>query len=124
LEKESKEYAKEEHRKKDEESRNSEIVPMDIDIPEISIVDASGHAKFGGLILGLGTPFKPNDVPNLRKFVYDKASGNIVQEKEKKVSVIVGTRFWSSHRPHNRTCQQRSNIHSLSWIHFLEHHRG
>jgi hypothetical protein len=35
-------------------------------------------------------PFIPNDVPNLRKFLYNKVSGIIVQEKDKKVSVIGG----------------------------------
>jgi hypothetical protein len=66
---------------------------MYTDIPEISTTNANGHAQFIGLSLGLCTPFMPNDVPNLRKFVYDKASGMIVQEREKKVIEIGGTRF-------------------------------
>jgi hypothetical protein len=76
---------KEEQIKKDEEARNRDIVLMDVDISEISIVGAIGHTQFSGLSFGLDTPFSPNDVPNLRKFVCDKESGIIVQEQEKKV---------------------------------------
>ena len=75
------------------------MVPMDIDIPEIKTTNASEHAQFSRLSLGLGIPFRLNYVLDLRKFVYDKALGIIVQEQEKKVSVIGGTRFWSSHKP-------------------------
>jgi hypothetical protein len=53
-----KEQVEEEQRKKYEESRNSETVPMDTDIPEISTVGANRHTQFSGLSLGLCTPFK------------------------------------------------------------------
>jgi hypothetical protein len=76
--------AEEEKRKKDEKDRNNEIVPKNIDIPKISTIGSSG------LSLGLGIPFGPNNVPNLRKLVYDKALGRIVQEQEKKFLVIGG----------------------------------
>jgi len=57
---------------------------MDIDIHEISTDSVSR------INLGLGTPFMPNDVFNLRKFVYDKTLGEIVQEKENKFLVTRG----------------------------------
>lgn len=63
---------------------------MDIDIPEISIADANEHTKFSELGLGLCTPFRPSEVPNLKKFTYDKVLGKIVQEKVKKLQVTLG----------------------------------
>jgi hypothetical protein len=57
----------EEHRMKYKEDRNSETVPMDTDILDILIVDSSGISS------RLGTPFRTNDAPNLRKFVYKKS---------------------------------------------------
>jgi hypothetical protein len=66
---------------------------MDTDIPTISTTNANGHAQFIGLSLELQTPLMSNDVPNLRKIVYDKASGMIVQEREKKVILTGGTQF-------------------------------
>jgi hypothetical protein len=63
---------------------------MDIDIPEISTTDANKHTQFNGLSLGLCTPFRTNEVLNLKKFVCDKASGRIMQEQEEKVLVIGG----------------------------------
>jgi len=60
---------------------------MDTNVPEISIVGANIHTQFIGLSLGLCTPLRPNEVPKLKKFVYDKVSGRIMQEKEDKVSI-------------------------------------
>jgi hypothetical protein len=80
----------EERQKKDIETRNDDAQVMDIDIPEISTIGASGHTPFNGLGLGLCTPFRPSEVPNLNKFTYDKVSGKIVQEQVKKVPVTGG----------------------------------
>jgi hypothetical protein len=104
----------EEQRKKDEEARNSETIPMDTNIPEISTTNANGHAQFIGLSLGLHTPFMSNDVPSLRKIVYDKASSMIVQEREKKILLTREPDFIDYIEPHNGICHRGSSIHSLS----------
>jgi len=70
--------------------RNDEVHPMDIDIPEISTIGVSGNTPFNGLGLGHCTPFRLSEAPNLKKFMYDKTLGRIVQEHVKKVSVIRG----------------------------------
>jgi hypothetical protein len=70
---------------------------MDTYISEISIGATNSHTQFGKLDLGLHTPYKPNKVPNLKKFKYDKVMGRIVQEKMRKVS---GHRRQSNINPH------------------------
>jgi hypothetical protein len=40
--------------------------------------------------LGLSTPYNPNKVVNLKKFKYDKATSQIVQQQVRKVPVIGG----------------------------------
>jgi len=63
---------------------------MDTDITEISIIDDNNDVQFNRLGFKLFTPFRPNEVPNLRKFMCKKMLGRIIQEKEKKVSVTKG----------------------------------
>jgi hypothetical protein len=80
----------EEERKRDEEAQNNDTNPMDTNILEISTRGASNHNPFGGLGLGFCTPFRANEVSNLKKFTYDKVSGRIVEEQVKKVPVTGG----------------------------------
>jgi hypothetical protein len=84
-----KKKVKEEKHKKYEEARNNDTTPMDTDILEISIVGTSRHAQFGGIGLGICTPFKESEVPNLNKFTCYKAIGRIVQAKIRKFMVLI-----------------------------------
>jgi hypothetical protein len=104
--------------KKDEEAMNNETIPMERDAPKISKDSASG------MILGLGTPFILDDVPNPRKFVYYKASGKIIQEKKKSFDNKRKLDIIHTVDPHDRACQKRSSSHSLRLILFLERHKG
>jgi hypothetical protein len=115
--------AEEEQRKKDEEARNSETVPMDTDLPEIFTTCTSGQSQIGGLDLGFEPHLKQAEVPNLKKFTYDKASGKIMQEQVKKVPTMGGDPISVvTQTPVTRDVREYL-IHSLHWLYLHECHR-
>jgi hypothetical protein len=77
---------------------------MNIDIPEISTTDANKHTQFNELSLGLCTPFKKNEVLNPKKFVCDKESGRIMQERGESTSDRREPDLNHYTYPHDRTC--------------------
>jgi hypothetical protein len=104
----------EEKHKKDEEERNNDASPMDTDIPKISTTSANGHTRFSGIDLGLCTPFKPSEVPNLKKFTYDKTTGKDCARENKKSVSHRGKSNVNTHAdPSDGNMSIKINLHSL-----------
>jgi hypothetical protein len=111
----------EEQQKRDEEALNNDASPMDTDLLESSMEVPSSQPQFSGMELGLHTPYKPSKVSNLKKFRYDKATGQALYNNNEERYWSQGETHYMSHREHcNRGFHPRSTLHSIRW-HFLYH---
>jgi hypothetical protein len=65
--------------------------PMDTDLSESSTKVPNNYLQFGGMELGLFTPYKPRKVVNLKKFKYDRTTRRIVKQHIMHLPGIRGT---------------------------------